>query len=218
MVSPLRRFEPGEPILLRGPFIDDAGRQPPVICDVRPVVVVEDSDDLVSLFLPAGTPTKMSRPLDPRAPRPWMAGNWELVESTWDRWNTLHLIVPGAWHSTWVMWTAAWDFLGWYANLQEPLRRTPFGFDSRDLQLDILVGPDRRWRWKDEDDLRRSVETGLFTPALESRIRQEAAAVIEAIESGAPPFTADCAAWRPDPGWPAPTLPTSNEYLSPEPN
>ena len=49
------------------------------------------------------------------------------------------------------MWTPAWEFLGWYVNLEEPFRRTPLGFDVRDLQLDILVDPERKWRWKDSE-------------------------------------------------------------------
>ena len=48
-------------------------------------------------------------------------------------------MVPGQWRATWVWWTTSWDFPGSYVNLEEPFRRTPLGFDSRDLQLDIVV-------------------------------------------------------------------------------
>jgi hypothetical protein len=172
------RFVPGQPVLYRGPHADDSGiTGPPVICDLKPVTVVEDSAAVISLFLQAGTPTLMSKPNVAGAPKPWNAGEWELVEAAWDRWNTLYLQVPGEWRSTWVMWSPDWRFLGWYVNLQEPLRRTRWGFDVRDLQLDILVAADRTWKWKDE------------------------------VECGAWPFETEIADWRPDSGWARRSLP-----------
>ena len=172
------RFVPGQPVLYRGPHVDDSGiTGPPVICDLKPVTVVEDSAAVISLFLQAGTPTLMSKPNVAGAPKPWNPGEWELIEAAWDRWNTLYLQVPGEWRSTWVMWSPDWRFLGWYVNLQEPLRRTRWGFDVRDLQLDILVAADRTWKWKDE------------------------------VECGAWPFETEIADWRPDSGWARRSLP-----------
>ncbi|MEO8539006.1 MAG: DUF402 domain-containing protein, partial [bacterium] len=156
------RFSPGQHILDRGPHVDDSGGFSPVICDVRPMTVVQDSAERVALFLAAGTPTLMSRPREASQPKPWGPGEWDLVPSAWSRWNTLFNHERGEWRATWVMWAPNWDFVGWYVNLQEPLWRTRWGFDIRDLQLDILVAPDRTWRWKDEDDLARSIECGLI--------------------------------------------------------
>jgi hypothetical protein len=43
-------------------------------------------------------------------------------------------------------WADATDvFLGWYFNLQTPLRRSTVGFDLWDQLLDIVVRPDRTW-------------------------------------------------------------------------
>jgi hypothetical protein len=33
-------------------------------------------------------------------------------------------------------------------------------FDTTDRALDVVVGPDGRWRWKDEDDFARAIELG----------------------------------------------------------
>ncbi len=200
-----RHFESGEVILHRMPFVVESGVLPPQICDVKPMVVVEDGPELISLFLPAGTPTKLSVPLTRGQRRPWFDGESKLVDSTWSRWNALFLIVPGEWRATWAWWTPDWDFLGWYVNLQEPIRRTPVGFDVRDLQLDLLVDPARHWQWKDE--LESSVETGVISTAVAERTRAEGIAAIADVEAGAWPFTAEMNAWRPDEGWPAPTLP-----------
>ena len=156
-LSDLPRFTPGDVILHRTPSVAESGEQPPTICDVRPMTVVEDSETLTSLWLPAGTPTKLAVPLAEGAPLPWLAGEWRLVDAVWDRWNTLLLMVPGQWRATWIQWTPEWEFFGWYVNMEEPLRRTPLGFDSRDLWLDILVDPRRQWRWNVDRDYWRVV-------------------------------------------------------------
>jgi hypothetical protein len=43
-------------------------------------------------------------------------------------------------------------------NLQEPFRRSQFGFETMDLALDVIVEADRSWRWKDEDELETFVD------------------------------------------------------------
>jgi hypothetical protein len=143
-------FSPGDRVLYRGIHVTDSGAEPPVVADVKPAIVAQDTPELVAFWVLAGTPTKLSRPLDPGQPKPWFRGEWEFVDAVWSRWNALFLIQPEAWHATWVWWTPEWEFLGWYVNMQESLVRRLEGFDHRDLQLDIVVQPDRTWRWKDE--------------------------------------------------------------------
>ncbi|MEX1102728.1 MAG: DUF402 domain-containing protein, partial [Dehalococcoidia bacterium] len=194
-------FAPGETIFYRGIHITDSGAEPPVVADVKPGIVVQDTSDLLAFWVLAGTPTKLSRPLNPAQPKPWFAGEWALVDAVWGRWNALFLVEPEAWHATWVWWTPDWEFLGWYVNFQEPLIRTADGFDHRDLQLDMVVKPDRAWRWKDEDDLARSVETGVISADRAARTRAAAERVIPLIEGGADPFTDAIASSRPDQRW-----------------
>jgi uncharacterized protein len=70
-----------------------------------------------------------------------------------------------------------------------------------DHQLDIWIYPDGRWEWKDEDDLAKSIEFGIFTA-------EEAAAVRAAGERVVAewPFPTGWENWRPDPAWPLPAL------------
>jgi predicted RNA-binding protein associated with RNAse of E/G family len=99
---------------------------------------------------------------------------------------------------------ASGDFLGWYVNLQTPLQRSPLGFDCLDHALDIWIEPNRRGRWKDEDDLARCVEFGVFSATEAREIRAEGEWVIASLSDLVPTGWED---WRPDPAWQLPELP-----------
>jgi predicted RNA-binding protein associated with RNAse of E/G family len=113
---------------------------------------------------------------------------------------------PGERWSTWVTWSADWEFLGWYVNLQSLLCRTAIGFDVDDHRLDILVSPDRSWRWKDDDELARSIEIGEYTEEEVASIWRDGEAAVAALERDAPPFCDPWPDWRPPPEWDVPTV------------
>jgi hypothetical protein len=92
-------------------------------------------------------------------------------------------------------------------NLQRPFRRTALGFETMDLALDVVVAPDRTWRWKDEDELAVFVEQGVFDPGLGERVREEGLRVARRAERNEPPFDEPWPTWQPDPAWPRPQLP-----------
>ena len=87
---------------------------------------------------------------------------------------------------------STYEFLGWYVNLEEPWRETPLGFDSTDHLLDVVVDPDRSWRWKDEDHLAQAVEVGLFSQKRADEFRSEGERVIKRIEAWSAPFEPGC--------------------------
>ena len=70
--------------------------------------------------------------------------------------GVLMLHPPGAAYSVWLFCEPDGAFRGWYVNLEQPRgplgRRRVAGVDTVDYDLDIVVAPDRRWRWKDEDE------------------------------------------------------------------
>ena len=179
------------------------------------MVVVADTDRLISLWLPEGAQTEMSHGLIPGLRLPWRPGDWELRESVWRWCSALFLIVPGEWRATWVLWmpeggptrprglpglrggtrtgdllsdVGGGEFMGWYVNIQEPIRRTPTGFDQRDLQLDVVVDAGRNWHWKDEDELDRSVELGVISAGVAERTRREARLAVADVEASRWPF------------------------------
>ena len=98
---------------------------------------------------------------------------------------------------------ASGAFLGYYVNLQAPIRRSPYGFDSLDHVLDIVVKPDGTWHWKDEDELKEAVALGLFTDREALEIRAEGERVIASLPGLLP---SGWEGWSPDPSWSVETL------------
>ena len=83
--------------------------------------------------------------------------------------------------------------------MQSKLTRTRLGFDIRDHQLDILVEPNRDWRWKDEDELDSCVEEGRIDPKHAKAIRAEGQRAVDEIERNEGPFSDGWENWHPDP-------------------
>src|SRR5262249_24542348 len=119
--------------------------------------VILDDGELVALHIPVGAEavaaTWGDSPIRGQADRAW-----ELEGRPWHSYRVLRLMRWGAGHSLELLFHERDDsFAGWYVNLQEPLRRSPVGFDTDDLVLDIWVEPDGSWHWKDEDELEIAV-------------------------------------------------------------
>ena len=116
----------------------------------------------------------------------------------------------------WLYWSGADHlFREWYVNLEEPWRRTPIGFDSRDNLLDIVVAPDlSTWEWKDEDELAWAIDSGRHTADEAIAFRHEGHRALEQLRRGAFPFERDWPNWKPDHRWSAPNLPSGwNTYI-----
>jgi hypothetical protein len=166
-----------------------------------PHFVVHEDPDLVALWLPVGT--HMKRPLsDGRPIRGQADREWELYDHVWHTSSQLALIPWGPAHCVHVIWDEGGEFAGWYVNLQEPLRRSPLGYETDDLVLDIRIQPDGSWAWKDEDELEEAVRLGRFTKDEAQAIRAEGERVLEER-----PWPTGWEDWRPDPGWSLPRLP-----------
>lgn len=102
----------------------------------------------------------------------------------------------------------------WYVNLEDPIARTPIGFDTVDHALDVIVEVDgSSWRWKDEDELEHAIADGLFTEEEAVGFRRWGERARDRIVAREPPFDRDWSGWRPDPGWPLPELPEGWDRL-----
>jgi predicted RNA-binding protein associated with RNAse of E/G family len=111
----------------------------------------------------------------------------------------LRLVAPQAAHALDLRWDERWRFLGWYVNLQTPLRPIPRGFDYTDWALDLEVTPAGAWRWKDEQDLAEAQALGIVSPETAAAARQEGERVLSER-----PWPTGLESWRPDPAWPLP--------------
>jgi hypothetical protein len=172
-----------------------------------PTTVVEQTAERTVLWIAPGTPVRWPR--GARLPIPELAkGGWKHEEAEWYG-GRLMISEPGVAHSFYVTWGRDGEFVGWYVNLEDPWRESPFGFDTTDHLLDVWIDPDRSWRWKDEDHLAEAVEVGLFSPEKARAIRAEGDRAIERIEAWSAPFDEGWENWRqrPDATWPVPAIP-----------
>lgn len=189
------RWQPGETVLLRG-LVDGRIRW------ALPHVLVEDAAERVALYCAPGVRGKRPRGAFVDFPEQLLTGDWQIQDQVWHTHHVLRLTPLGPAHSVDLYWSEAWEFRGWYANMQEPLRRTRLGFDTRDHALDITVEPDGTWAWKDEHHVEQLVGLGVYTADQAREFRAEGERVLEAR-----PWPTGWEHWRPDPSWPLPALP-----------
>jgi len=193
----VRSFEPGESAALREIWEDR-------IWSARPVTVVEDAEEQITLFIPAGA--RWMAPFRNGERLKIQEAEYELVEQPYKA-NVLSFAWPGNPAAVLLFYGPDWSPSHWYINLEDPLRRSPVGFDTLDHKLDVIVELDGSWRWKDEDQFVEVIDRGLLDPREEGRLRAEAEDAVRRIAELEPPFDRDWFGWRPDPLWPPPTLP-----------
>jgi uncharacterized protein len=209
-VDEVERWAPGDVILWR------------YRRDAQVVRVVRDDEDGLVAWLAPGSPRLATVPVDgrpirdrPPAERFTVPRRYEVA--TWTGAGILRLERPGRAHSLWRFADTDSGVQGWYANLEDPLRRTADGVRTADHVLDVWCDDTGFWLWKDEDELAAMVELGLCTPAWADEVRAEGEAVITAFEAGEPPFDGTWHDWRPDPSWPLPDLPAGLAALDGRP-
>jgi predicted RNA-binding protein associated with RNAse of E/G family len=196
------RRRPGDVVALR--YITTDGR----IEMCWPCRVVRDDDELVALFIAAGSPYKAGPKKTATEKRRHPQGPLPPEERVW-RNDTLRVMLPGRAHSV----SLSWDNTGgirrllkYFVNMEEPFRRTAVGFDTQDHTLDIEATPELDWRWRDEQELDNHVAEGFFTAALAAAARVEGRRAIEAMLRGEHACVNGWAEWRPPPEWRAPSF------------
>ena len=192
-------YLPGEPVVLRRVWQNRIYR-------VTTMTVVQDTPDLIVLYLGPGYPIKSANnPLKASS-----AQSFELQDSTWGGGikHLLMLVSPGAAHAVYAMKNEEHHVTGWYINLQEPLSRTAFGFDTTDYLLDITFPPDRSvWKWKDEAVFDEAVAAGKISYEQARDIRLEGERAAKQVQEGPSSFYDVWANWQPPREWRIPELP-----------
>ncbi len=136
-------------------------------------------------------------------------GVWDLMPAIWQETELLLWKPSAAWFSVNAFYTPA-GLRNWYVNFERPTSRTPDGFDTFDLAVDLVIAPDlTSWRWKDEDEYAHARRLGIVTDSDHQAVAAARDQVLAMLQERTGPF-ADAAAWsawRWDAAWPAPRLP-----------
>jgi hypothetical protein len=201
-------WKAGETILMRGVWRRK-------LWFAIPVTIVQDTDDLIAVYWQANTPNKI--PAKRTTYQELLADEQiALIDSKWVRTDVLMLCRPGSAHGILVMWeTKHVRFNCWYVNLQQPLCRTPLGFDTMDQFLDIVITPDlSSWYWKDEDEFSEAVAHGVYSLAEAKAIREEGEQVVKTIKEDNSLFLQGWEKWRPPGDWQIPEIPVNWNDLS----
>lgn len=180
---------PGDAVLVRSVY---RGR---VRWAVPHRYVGTDDGRLVLYRAPGARGKWMGRDPDGRYLERWV-GKEGPHDLTWAHTHVLQFVRPTDAHTVEVFWDESWALLGWYVNLQAPLRRTALGYDTTDWALDVWTEPDGMWEWKDEDDFAEAIELGVFDAAAARKVRAEGERVITQR-----PWPTGWEEWRPPEAW-----------------
>ncbi len=137
-------------------------------------------------------------------------GSWNMQPYTWHTNRLLILLQPEKYYASYYFWRAADNrFIGYYVNFQLPFCRSEIGFDSFDLELDIVIEPTYEWHWKDMEDYQRGIERGILRKEWTEEIDLAKQEIFEKLEKRTYPFDVAWLDWVPDPAWAPPTLPSN---------
>ncbi len=131
-----------------------------------------------------------------------------LREFTWQTNRILMFLEPEKYYSCFLFWDHASDqFSCYYINFQLPYRTSHCGFDTLDLDLDIVIDPQYNWKWKDVKEYEEGIREGGIQDEWVKGIEQAQADVFDRINQRRYPLDGSWLSWRPDPTWVPPALP-----------
>ncbi len=160
--------------------------------------IIIDSPEYLVSYIPEGSPFGFP---DGNWPTPNGKHPW-CDRQSWQGHGCLMIQKPEDEYAVWHFWEGSErKFSCWYINLQERFRRTTIGYDTQDLELDLVVYPDGQWRLKDDELMEQRVMEGRWTKARVADIRSEAAVIAERLESGERWWPLEWRDWEPDPAW-----------------
>jgi len=165
------------------------------------VKVIEDSPQYLITYIPEGSPFGFPDGDWPTLDRkhPWSDRH------CWEGHGCLMIQEPGSSHAIWHFWHGEKrKFTCWYINLQTPFRRTAVGYDTQDLELDLVVFPDGRWEIKDEALMDQRVREGRWTKERVDEIRIDGGKIAQRLASGERWWPLTWRNWMPDPTWVVP--------------
>lgn len=131
-----------------------------------------------------------------------------LRELAWQTNRLLIFLEPEKYYSCFLFWDHQTGRFGcYYINFQLPYRRSQCGFDTLDLDLDIVIDPQYHWKWKDVDEYQAGIREGGIQDEWVQGIQRSQAEVFDRIDQRRYPMDGSWLDWQPDPAWAPPRLP-----------
>lgn len=199
-------WNPGDAVVIRGIFNGH-------LCHAQSVIVVKDAPEEIALtLLPGSECIDLEGYLKGKqnSKRRWDFKDepYKLEKYIWHTNRLLLLIEPKKYYATIYFWKNDNNkFLCYYINFQSPFQRSHCGFDTLDLELDIIINPDHSWEIKDSDDYQKGLERGTILPEWTQEIEVAKAEVLDKLTNKQYPFDNSWLNWRPDSAWSAQKLP-----------
>ena len=203
---------PGDEVVLRG----IAHRRPWFVQSLR--VVYDTAKEIALLLIPGAECAAPSGYIHQKHGDHSHWNRWqETINNSWKlekyKWHTnrfLILLEPQKYYACNYIWDHESDkFKGYYINFQLPFDRSPRGFDTYDLELDIVVDPAFHWKWKDKDEYQEGIKLGVIKEEWVNSIDCAQIEVLERLEKRFYPFNTHWCGWFPDKSWTPPTLPAN---------
>lgn len=196
----MRRFSSGDTVVVRNIARSDGGASMAVAS-----IAIRDDDDILALYIPVGS-VALDNYAVPDGERAAAVGTLPPSRARRHaerRWQTsiLRLHLPGEAFSVWLFPDGQGGVASWYGNLEAPFVRTPIGIDIRDHALDVVADGKGRWRWKDEDEFARRLETGIDTVEHQAAVRAAGQSFIARLETRRAPFDMGWESWRAPADW-----------------
>ena len=196
----------GDIVVVRGIFNSS-------ICHAQSAIIVKDTPEEIALsLLPGSECIDLEGYLNGKqnSKRRWDFKDkpFELEKYIWHTNRLLLLIEPENYYSTIYFWhNDTNQFLCYYINFQTPFKRSHVGFDTLDLELDMIINPDNDWKIKDVDDYKKGIANGTILYEWIQEIETAKTKVLAKLAHKQYPFDSSWVNWRPDPSWSAPKLP-----------
>lgn len=202
--------KPGDAVALRGIY----NRQP---FYVQSAIVVKDtSAETALLVMPGAECVAPEGYLHKKHGdhSPWerwqeaLNDSWKLEAYIWNRNRFLILLEPQKFYTTIYIWQqATGEFRCYYINFQLPYVRSHCGFDTLDLDLDIVIDAGHKWEWKDMDDYHKGIKEGGILPEWVQGVESAQGEVFSKIENRLYPLDGSWLDWTPELHWQPPRLP-----------
>jgi hypothetical protein len=135
----------------------------------------------------------------------YLGDRWNMENYLWRTNRLLILLEPEKYYARMLFWEHnSGIFICYYINFQLPFRRSRIGFDTLDLELDIIVEPDHQWYWKDVENYQRGIDCGVIRREWSEQIEITEKEIFKTLENRSYPFDGSWLDWKPNPTWQPP--------------